>query len=190
VANGCPASPTARANSLQYAAPTNMVRDNTLYAATVVTTAGTFRIALQQSKAPKSVNSFIFLAEKGYFTCNAFNRVVANGIDATGDPSGTGHGGPGYVIPAEQPAPASNPAHQYPLDTVALANGGGYDVGGSQWFVVTGPVGESLPNSFSVLGTVISGQSVLEKINAEGTPSGHPTVIERVLKVTIQVKTL
>jgi len=73
---------------------------------------------------------------------------------------------------------------------VALANSGYLDAGGSQWFVVTGPVGEALPNSFSPLGRIISGMPVVDKINAEGTASGRPKVIERILKVTIQVKTL
>ena len=56
----------------------------------------------------------------------------------------------------------------------------------SQWFVVTGPAGESLPPDYTIFGRVVAGMSVLERINAQGSRTGGPpAVIERVLSVAI-----
>jgi len=186
LAAGCSANPRARANEMTFRAPAHVIQPRTLYAATVVTTAGTFRIGMNSLGAPNALNDFLFLAEKGYFNCNTFFYVSSDGIDRTGDPTGSGVGQPGYSIPAERPAPAPDPTHQYPVGSVALANYGPLDAGGGQWFVVAGPAAESLPNKYSLFGRVIAGFRVIQKINAEGSVSGKPTVLERVLKVTIQ----
>ena len=93
---------------------------------------------------------------------------------------------PGYTIPDELPAKASNAAHQYPLGSVAMANTGQPHTGGSQWFIVAGAEGESLANSYSLFGHVTSGMGVVKKINAQGSSSGvPPDVTHRMLKVTI-----
>ena len=136
------------------------------YTATVKTDVGTFVIALDREDAPKTVNNFVFLAQHHFFDCVIFLRVIPGFVDQTGDPTGTGSGGPGYTIPDEYPATASNPADQYPLGSVAMANTGQPNTGGSQWFVVAGTQGESLSAEYSLFGHVTSGLSVVEKINA------------------------
>ena len=156
------------------------------YTATVKTDVGTFVIALDAKDAPQTVNNFVFLAQHRFFDCVIFHRVIPGFMDQTGDPTGTGSGGPGYTIPDELPAKASNPADQYPLGSVAMANTGQPHSGGSQWFIVAGAEGESLANSYSLFGHVTSGMSVVEKINAQGSASGvPPDVTHRMLKVTI-----
>ena len=115
-----------------------------------------------------------------------FHRVIPGFVDQTGDPTGTGSGGPGYTIADEYPAKASNPADQYPLGSVAMANTGQPHTGGSQWFIVAGSAGRIAPASYSLFGHVTSGMSVVEKINAQGSASGvPPDVTHRMLKVTI-----
>jgi cyclophilin family peptidyl-prolyl cis-trans isomerase len=183
---GCPAIPTTPLHAPQFVAPTQVVAPGVRYEATVLTTAGTFRIALAPLLAPRTVNSFVFLADLGYFNCNTFERVVRGGYDVTGDPTGTGVGSPGYTLPAEKPWPNQNPKKQYQVGSVALANTGIFDGGGSQWFVVTGPKGSALPNSYSLFGRVISGMSVLQGVNREGSETGKPAVTQRILSVTIQ----
>jgi cyclophilin family peptidyl-prolyl cis-trans isomerase len=107
-------------------------------------------------------------------------------MNQTGDPQGTGTGGPGYTIPDEYPPKASNPSSQYPIGSVAMANTGQPHTGGSQFFVVAGPQGESLPNTYSLFGQVTSGMDVVTKINNEGSAQGvPPNVTERMLSVTI-----
>jgi len=67
-----------------------------------------------------------------------------------------------------------------------MANTGQPNTGGSQWFIVAGAEGESLPASYSLFGHVTSGMKVVEKINAQGSTSGvPPDVTHRMLKVTI-----
>jgi cyclophilin family peptidyl-prolyl cis-trans isomerase len=187
VAVGCPKNPTTALKKPSWSsAPAMTIDPAKSYAATVKTDVGTFVIALDAKAAPQTVNSFVFLARHHYFDCVTFHRVIPSFVDQTGDPTGTGTGGPGYTIPDELPAKASNAADQYPLGSVTMANTGQPHSGGSQWFIVAGTQGESLPNSYSLFGQVTSGMKVVETINAQGSASGvPPAVIHRMLKVTI-----
>jgi peptidyl-prolyl cis-trans isomerase B (cyclophilin B) len=189
VAAGCPKSTSARVNTLQWSsAPAMTIDTSKTYTATVKTTIGTFVIALDATKTPKTVNNFVFLADHGYFHCVIFHRVIPTFMDQTGDPTGTGEGGPGYTIPDEYPATAADPSQQYPLGSVAMANTGQPNTGGSQWFVVAGSEGESLQPQYSLFGQVTSGMDVVQKINSEGSTANNgvpPKVTQRVLSVTI-----
>jgi cyclophilin family peptidyl-prolyl cis-trans isomerase len=187
VAAGCPKSPTTVVNDKKWSNAPAMTIDTTKsYTATVKTDVGTFVIALDAKSAPKTVNNFVFLTENHFYDCVIFHRVIPSFVDQTGDPTGTGTGGPGYTIPDELPAKTSNPADQYPLGSVVMANTGEPNTGGSQWFIVAGPSGESLPDSYSLFGHVTSGMSVVEAINKQGSASGAPPdVTHRMLTVTI-----
>jgi cyclophilin family peptidyl-prolyl cis-trans isomerase len=187
VAAGCPKSPATALTKPKWSSAPAMSIDRTkTYTATVKTDVGTFVIALDAKAAPISVNNFVFLAQHGFFNCVIFHRVIPTFMDQTGDPTGTGSGGPGYTIADEYPAKASNPSDQYPLGSVAMANTGQPNTGGSQWFIVAGAEGESLPASYSLFGHVTSGMNVVKKINAQGSAAGvPPDVTHRMLKVTI-----
>ncbi|HXN62527.1 MAG TPA: peptidylprolyl isomerase [Acidimicrobiales bacterium] len=187
VAAGCPKNPATELKKSKWTSAPAMTIDPTkTYTATVKTDVGTFVIALDAKDAPQTVNNFVFLAQQHFFDCVTFLRVIPTFVDQTGDPTGTGSGGPGYAIPDELPAKASNAADQYPLGSVAMANTGQPNTGGSQWFIVAGAEGESLSNTYSLFGQVTSGMSVVEKINAQGSASGvPPDVTHRMLKVTI-----
>jgi cyclophilin family peptidyl-prolyl cis-trans isomerase len=187
VAAGCPKSPaTALKKTKWSSAPAMTIDPAKTYTATVKTDVGTFVIALDAKAAPTTVNNFVFLAQHGFYNCVIFHRVIPSFMDQTGDPTGTGSGGPGYTIPDEYPATATNAADQYPLGSVAMANTGQPHTGGSQWFIVAGSEGESLSPSYSLFGHVTSGMSVVEKINAQGSAAGvPPDVTHRMLKVTI-----
>jgi cyclophilin family peptidyl-prolyl cis-trans isomerase len=187
VAAGCPKSPSTALKKMKWSNPPSLTIDPAkTYTATVKTDLGTFVIALDAKDAPQTVNNFVFLAQHRFFNCATFLRVIPTFVDQTGDPTGTGSGGPGYTIPDEYPAKASNPSDQYPLGSVAMANTGQPNTGGSQWFVVAGTQGESLSASYSLFGHVTSGLSVVEKINAQGSAAGiPPDVTHRMLKVTV-----
>jgi cyclophilin family peptidyl-prolyl cis-trans isomerase len=187
VAAGCPKHPATRLAKPRWSSAPAMTIDPTkTYTATVKTDLGTFVVALDAKDAPQTVNNFVFLAQHRFFDCVIFHRVIPAFMDQTGDPTGTGTGGPGYTIPDELPAKASNPADQYPLGSVAMANTGQPHSGGSQWFIVAGAEGESLSNTYSLFGKVTAGLGVVEKINAQGSASGvPPDVVHRILKVTI-----
>jgi peptidylprolyl isomerase/peptidyl-prolyl cis-trans isomerase B (cyclophilin B) len=181
----CPAHPATPLSRPKYQTPALSIQPGLTYIATVATTVGTFRIELDPTVAPFSVNSFVFLADVGYFNCNIFQRVVPGSIDLTGNPVGTGLSFPGYLTKVERPPLAAEPDDQYPIGSVALANSGLYDAGGSEWFVVAGAQGASLPNDYSLIGHVISGLNVVDQINEEGSISGAPIVTQRVLTVQV-----
>jgi cyclophilin family peptidyl-prolyl cis-trans isomerase len=136
---------------------------NTVYTAVMRTSCGTIRIQLNTATAPQTSASFVFLADKGYFDGLFFHRVV-DSIDViqSGDPLGTGSGGPGYAIPDELTG-----NEHYTAGTVAMANAGA-NTGGSQFFIITGPQGTNLngnPN-YTIFGKVVSGLDVAKTINA------------------------
>jgi len=187
VAGGCAASPTTALHKPKWTHPPAMTIDTAkTYSATMKTDVGSFVITLDDKHAPITVNNFVFLAKQDFFNCVIFHRVIPSFMDQTGDPTGTGTGGPGYKFVDELPAPA-NP--QYPIGSVAMANSG-KNTNGSQFFVVTGSQGESLAPNYTLFGHVTSGMSVAQKINADGNanPTANgvpPKVIHRILSVTV-----
>jgi peptidyl-prolyl cis-trans isomerase B (cyclophilin B) len=106
-------------------------------------------------------------------------------MDQAGDPVGPtpGTGGPGYSIPDELPTGAD----AYPAGTLAMANTGQPDSGGSQWFITVGDGGKQLSPTYSVFGHVTSGQDVVDAINQFGdaATNGTPTKIVSIKTVTI-----
>jgi cyclophilin family peptidyl-prolyl cis-trans isomerase len=186
-AAGCPVGIKTRVNTQKYTAPPMTISTTAAYNATVKTDVGTFVMALNPTEAPTAVNSFVYLANKGFFKCVLFHRVIPSFVDQTGDPTGTGAGGPGYEFTEQGPATASP---QYPVGSVAMANSssGTTDpsTNGSQWFIVTGSQGESLPPDYVLFGKVTSGMSVVQAINKDGATSGTPKIYHRILSVTIK----
>lgn len=148
----------------QFAGPPPLTIDpKATYTATMVTSCGTIVIELDAKRASQTVNSFVFLAKKGYFDGQYFHRLDTS-IDVIqgGDPSGTGADGPGYAIPDELKPNAS-----YTPGTIAMANAGP-NTGGSQFFIITGPKGANLdgnPN-YTIFGKVVDGLSVAQRIQA------------------------
>ncbi len=188
---GCPNSPTTPANIQHYtAAPAMTINTTKTYSATVVTTTGTFVIGLNAQAAPKTVNNFVFLAEKGFFHCNSFFRVIPGFVNQTGNPAQTNASsstsGASYTLPPENLPPAGTAAKPaYPNGSLAMATSSA-GVSGSQFFIVAGAQGESLPNSYPLFGQVTSGLNVVKTINQQGSTSGiPPKVTQRILSVTI-----
>jgi cyclophilin family peptidyl-prolyl cis-trans isomerase len=184
----CPSSFSATLNKPSYSSvPATTIDPSKTYTATVTTDVGAFTIKLDPTTAPVATNSFVFLAEHHFYDCIIFHRVIPGFVDQTGDPTGTGTGGPGYQYAAPGPAKA-NP--QYPLGSVAMANSNqpsttDPNTNGSQFFIVTGSSGESLPPDYTLFGQVTSGMSVVQKINADGTSAGTPKVVHRMISVTV-----
>src|SRR6202161_4287898 len=125
------------------------------YTATMVTSKGTMTIALDPQAAPRTVNSFVFLARYHYFDGIVFHRVIPGFVLQGGDPTGTGTGGPGYKFADELPA-----AGKYQVGSLAMANAGP-NTNGSQFFVISGPDGVDLPPLYSLFGAVVTGGEVV-----------------------------
>lgn len=154
--------------------------------ATVDTTCGSFDVVLDTARAPKTVNSFAYLAEKGFYADTTFYRVVPNFLIQAGDPSGKGTGDPGYTI--DEPPP---PSTQYTRGTVAMGKTALDPPGhsGSQFFVVTA-ADAGLPPKYALLGHVSSGRAVIDRIASLGDPAtgdvGTPRGIVVIRKITIR----
>ncbi len=181
VAAGCPSSPTTPLTKPTYSsAPAMTIDTSKNYTATVKTDVGTFTIALDAKDAPKTVNSFVFLADHHFFDCEAFMRVIPTFMDQTGSPNQSNGGsdsGPGYEFANENSAPHGG----YTTGEVAMANSGA-NTNGSQFFILVGPYNNT---GYSLFGHVTSGQGVVQQINADGSSSGTPKVTHRMLSVTI-----
>ncbi|HEX9854327.1 MAG TPA: peptidylprolyl isomerase [Acidimicrobiia bacterium] len=125
--------------------------------ATIATSCGEIVVELNPSLAPATVNSFVFLASRGYFDGTVSHRIVPGFIMQGGDPTATGLGGPGYSIPDEYPSPDFT----YERGVVAMANAGAGTTG-SQFFIMLDDAGLTL--SYSIFGKVIAGEDVLAVI--------------------------
>lgn len=162
----------------QYDAPPAMTIDTgKQYLATVkMANGGEFVIELYPDKAPITVNSFVFLAHEGYFDGVTFHRVLKGFMAQTGDPTGTGYGGPGYQFENEDSDLTFDKA-----GVVAMANGG-RDTNGSQFFITFAPA-EHLNGDYTIFGQVISGMDVVAGItlrDPEQNPDYTGDVIESI----------
>ncbi|MFO7681460.1 MAG: peptidylprolyl isomerase [Chloroflexota bacterium] len=150
------------------APPEMMLNEGSQYLATVtMENGGQFTIELNASAAPQTVNSFIFLANEGWFNGVTFHRVIPGFVAQTGDPTGTGRGGPGYMLPNEID-PSLSHAEK---GVVAMANSGP-DTNGSQWYITLDDVSQ-LDGGYTIFGKVIEGMDVVERITPRD-PSVNP----------------
>ena len=137
---------------------------------------GEFVIQLYPDKAPVTVNSFVFLANQGYFDGVTFHRVLDGFMAQTGDPTGTGRGGPGYIFENED-----SDLRFDKEGVVAMANAG-RDTNGSQFFITFAPA-EFLNGDYTIFGQVIDGMDVVNGITRRDpmkNPSFTGDVIESI----------
>ncbi|MCP5097270.1 MAG: thioredoxin domain-containing protein [Chloroflexi bacterium] len=166
----------------QYTAPPAVEIDvEKSYTAVVTMESGdSFSMELYPQSAPETVNNFVFLARAGWFDGVTFHRVLPGFVAQTGDPTGTGIGGPGYFIPSEIDP---NLSHSE-AGMVAMANSG-QDQNGSQWYVTLGDVSQ-LDGGYSIFGRIIEGMDVVQAITPRD-PSQNPDIPagDRIVSVTI-----
>lgn len=157
---------TVQQPSMQWDQPPEMqLADGTDYQAVVKTNRGEVVINLLQDDAPVTVNNFVFLAEQGFYTNVPFHRVISGFMIQTGDPTGTGAGGPGYRFDDEEIT------RDYSPGTVAMANAGP-NTNGSQFFIVHGDLRGQLPKNYTIFGEVADGLNVVDEIaNVQVQPS-------------------
>ena len=126
--------------------------------AVIETTKGTIVVELYRDKTPKTVENFITLAKKGFYDGILIHRVIPNFMIQTGDPEGTGRGGPGYTFKDE----FSPDLHHDVPGVLSMANSGP-NTNGSQFFITLAPT-PWLDGKHSVFGKVVDGQSVIDEI--------------------------
>lgn len=148
--------------------PAMTIDANKKYTAVIETSCGKITVDLDAKAAPKTVNSFVFLADKKFYDGLTWHRVVKDFVIQGGDPEGTGSGGPGYQYEDELPTDG------YKVGSLAMANSGP-NTNGSQFFVVTGAEGAALPNKYSRFGMVTGGLEVAQKLESFADPAQKPT---------------
>ncbi len=182
----CPAvdGSETRVGSFEKAPPTCIDAARS-YSAIVTTNKGVFTIVLDPIKAPIAVNSFVVLARYHFFDGTTCHRAILDFVVQCGDPTATGGGGPGYDFADELPT-----AGEYKVGSIAMANSGP-NTNGSQFFVITGLDGTTLPPKFTLFGQVTDGlDSTVQALNnasnpnpaADGTP---PAEHLEIITVTI-----
>ena len=90
-----------------------------------------FEVELYADKVPSVVNNFVFLAREGFYDGVTFHRVLEGFMAQTGDPTGTGTGGPGYRFESEFHPDLSHDS----AGILSMANAGGLNTNGSQFFI-------------------------------------------------------
>ncbi|HXQ88492.1 MAG TPA: peptidylprolyl isomerase [Solirubrobacterales bacterium] len=181
-AGGCEEVEAPQPKKVSFKAPKQVLKKGEAATAVVKTSCGTFEIALDTERAPKTANSFAFLAEEGFYDDLTFHRVAPGFVIQGGDPEGTGLGGPGYNVDEEPP-----PNLSYTKGVVAMAKSSADPPGrsGSQFYVVTAP-DAGLPPEYALVGKVSEGYDVVEKIDALGTEEEKPTQTVLIEEMTIE----
>jgi peptidyl-prolyl cis-trans isomerase B (cyclophilin B) len=181
-ANGCKKVELPEPKTVSFKAPKQVLKPGEEATAVVKTSCGTFEIALDSKRAPKTANSFAFLAEEGFYDELTFHRVAKGFVIQGGDPEGTGSGGPGYSVDEKPPANLA-----YTKGIVAMAKSAAEPPGrsGSQFFVVTA-ADAGLPPEYALVGKVTKGFDAVKRIEALGTPEEKPKQTVLIEEVTVE----
>lgn len=165
------------------ACPPTVIDPNKEYSATIKTSQGDFTVELFADKAPLAVNSFIYLAQQGWFDNVSWHRVLPGFVAQTGDPTGTGFGGPGYIFKNE----TSDSLKFDRAGLLAMANSGA-DTNGSQFFI-TYAEAPSLDGGYTIFGEVTSGMDVVDKLTPrDPSKAGELPVGDILLSISIEGK--
>jgi peptidyl-prolyl cis-trans isomerase A (cyclophilin A) len=149
--------------------------------ATIETGKGTIVIELYNDQAPKTVANFIKLANQGFYNGIIFHRVIPGFMVQTGDPTGTGRGGPGYTF-ADEFSPTLR--HEGP-GVLSMANAGP-NTNGSQFFITLAAT-PWLDGKHAIFGRVVEGQAVVDAIvAAPRNAQDKPLADIAMTRVTIQ----
>jgi cyclophilin family peptidyl-prolyl cis-trans isomerase len=159
--------------------------------AMVTTNLGTFRIELYPDAAPIATANFVALARCGFYDQVSFHRVITGFVIQAGDPQTRtdhsdfdeiGRGGPGYTFLVEPPADG----YSYERYMVVMANSGGTDTNGSQFFIDLENLNARLERLYTIFGKVVEGTEVVDAIGAVTTTGPdrwvpiEPVIIESV----------
>ena len=164
----------------QYDSPPAMIIDPSKnYTATFAMDNGAeFKIKLFAQEAPKTVNNFVFLARDGYYDGVTFHRVIPGFMAQTGDPTGTGSGGPGYRFEDE-----FHPSLRHNKPGILSMANAGPNTNGSQFFITFVPT-PHLDDAHAVFGEVIEGVEVVNSITVRD-PSTASTPGDVITSITI-----
>lgn len=159
----------------------NLQKESGIVKVKIETTVGVIEGELYGAEVPKTVENFKTLAQKGFYDGIIFHRVIPGFMVQTGDPTGTGRGGPGYQFADEFSAKLKHDA----AGVFSMANSGP-NTNGSQFFI-TDAATPWLDGRHSVFGKVTSGLDVVRKIaNAPRDMNDKPLEEIKMVKVSVE----
>ncbi|MDE2001072.1 MAG: peptidylprolyl isomerase [Patescibacteria group bacterium] len=155
------------------------------------TSFGNIQLELYPKDAPKTVQNFLTLTQKGFYDGTKFHRVIPGFMIQGGDPnskdndwSNDGMGGPGYTFADELNPQTPSYQQGYTRGTLAMANAGP-NTNGSQFFIMQAD--QALPHNYTIFGHVLSGMDVVDQIvNLPRNQNDHPTVDAVIRSVTVE----
>lgn len=186
-AAGCKPAEQPDVKTLKIDKPTKKLDPSKTYIASFETNCGDFSIKLDVKNNPKTAANFAHLVETGSYDETWFHRIITDFVIQGGDPKGDGTGGVDYTV-------HEKPKGQYEVGTVAMAKTEQDPPGtsGSQFYIVIGQQGTSLPPDYAIAGKVSSGQDTIGRISqyasATGDQAGAPTGVAVVNKATLSSK--
>ncbi len=166
---------------MKWNAPEQVIESGKTYTATLTTEHGDIVIELYPEAAPETVNSFVFLAQQGYYDDITFHRVLEGFMAQTGDPTGTGSGSPGYTVPAE----FDNGLLFDQPGRVGLARAQNPNSGGGQFFITFNET-PHLNKQYTVFGQVTEGMDVLRQITLRDPQRNPGFEGDKLISVTVE----
>lgn len=179
------------AGNKQWSKAETVVDVNKSYCAILTTDKGRIVAELYPKAAPQNVNSFVFLAQQGFYDGVTWHRVLAGFVAQTGDPTGTGTGGPGYNTPLEVV-----PNLKYDREgVIGVARAQSPNSAGSQFFITFAPLPSLDPSAqsagYTIIGQVVEGLNVAKAIrlrDPQDNPNyvGDPLISVRIVEIPAQ----
>ena len=152
----------------QWSDPPELSLDSSVdYFATLITSKGDVTVRLLVTEVPLTANNFVYLSRQGFYNGVKFHRIIEGFMAQSGDPTGTGRGGPGYRF-NDEPV-----ERDYLRGTLAMANSGP-NTNGSQFFIMHQDY--PLPKNYTIFGLVTNGLDVVDLIATtpvEPSPTGE-----------------
>lgn len=145
-------------------------------------------VELYPDTAPKTVDNFVSLVQKGFYDGLIFHRVIPDFMIQGGDPEGTGAGGPGYTIPGEFSNNGFNNPLKHTRGVISMARTDKPDTAGSQFFIMVKDTPQ-LDGDYAAFGKVTKGMEEVDKIvSVKRDDQDKPLTPQKMKKVTVEIQ--
>jgi peptidyl-prolyl cis-trans isomerase B (cyclophilin B) len=164
--------------------PSALLSTTKTYEVTIATNCGSFTFKVDQKQSPNNAASFVSLVQHGFFDKTIFHRIVPGFVIQGGDPTASGGGGPGYTVVDTPPA---NALYTHGVVAMAKTETAARGTGGSQFFVVTVANAGLTGGDYAIIGKVVKGLAVVDRIGKLGDANQDPTETVEIEKATVSI---
>jgi len=181
--NGCSSVAQPPSSQRTEQPPATTLDAEKTYDIVMRTNCGTFTIRLDPKQSPHAAASFAALASAGYFDRTIFDRIVPGILIQGGDPTAAGTGGPGY---STVDRPPSNATYEHGVVAMAKRKTQPPGTAGSTFFIVTAG-NANLPPEYAIVGKVVKGLDVVDRIGTLGGGSDLPSQVQHVSNLPSEI---